>query len=505
MYALANRGWSRWLPWVVMTIVLVGWAGASMIQSKPPDKDKTAAPAKEEKPDKAAEALAEQDKSADAATMSSYDQIAPALLGQISFADQKTKDMAEKAAIDARQKKLLNERYDLTPHPSANVKMTRGKPIPVGPAVKLPEGQTWDKLAEMSPDDVKAKGLFPQGFLPLPHPHHEVGGMVFPQMEIKSLPRLQRFDVDFDIPEAFLPEFPPAIFLTTRKDLGDVSKGKVLTVDNFHEVFDGILNAKDLEGVRMLVTQFPQQQFNATADRKTDRADGKLGVSCFDCHVNGHTSGATHLVGDIRPQSHRRRLDTPSLRGVHIQRLFGSQRALKTIEDFSEFEQRAAYFDGDQLSAEAKGVNVVDRGSKAHFMSEVQELLDFPPAPKLGLDGKLDPKKVKEDSSEMRGQKLFFGKANCGTCHPAPFYTDNLMHDLQVERFYKTQTHNGLVATAQGPIKTFPLRGIKESPPYFHDGRLLTLEDTVEFFNLILETKLTAQEKKDLVAFLIAL
>ena len=226
------------------------------------------------------------------------------------------------------------------------------------------------------------------------------------------------------------------------------------------------------------------------------------GVACFDCHVNGHTSGATHLVGDIRPQSHRRRIDTTSLRGVNIQRLFGSQRALKSVEDFTEFEQRAAYFDGDQVSAAAKGINPLERGSQVHFMAEVQELLDFPPAPGLGIDGKLDPKKFGPDSPEMQGQKLFFGKAQCATCHPAPFYTDNLMHDLKVERFYKTQTINGLVATAQGPIKTFPLRGIKESPPYFHDGRLLTLEDTVEFFNLILETRLTSGEKKQLVAFL---
>ena len=51
-------------------------------------------------------------------------------------------------------------------------------------------------------------------------------------------------------------------------------------------------------------------------------------------------------MGDIRPQEFRHRLDTPSLRGVNIQRLFGSQRALKSIEDFTEFEQRAAYFDG---------------------------------------------------------------------------------------------------------------------------------------------------------------
>jgi cytochrome c peroxidase len=326
--------------------------------------------------------------------------------------------------------------------------------------------------------------------------------MVFPQMEITVLPRLQRFDLDFDLPEQFLPEFPPAIFLTTRPDLGDVSQGKLVTVDNFQELFQGILNSKDLEGLRLLVTQFPQQQFNATADRKTDQPAGMLGVACFDCHVNGHTSAATHLVGDIRPQSHRRRIDTPSLRGVNIQRLFGSQRALKSIEDFTEFEQRAAYFDGDPVSATAKGVNPLERGSQVHFMSEFQSLLDFPPAPALGWDGKLDPAKFGPDTPEMKGQVLFFGKARCAECHPAPHYTDNTMHDLQVERFYQPQVINGLVATKQGPIKTFPLRGIKESPPYFHDGRLLTLEDTVEFFNLVLGVQLTADEKSSLVAFM---
>ena len=61
---------------------------------------------------------------------------------------------------------------------------------------------------------------------------------------------------------------------------------------------------------------------------------------------------------------------------------------------------------------------------------------------------------------------------------------------------------NGRMASADGPIKTFPLRGIKDSPPYLHDDRLLTLDDTVEFFNLILELKLTEPEKKDLVAFM---
>ncbi len=439
---------------------------------------------------------------APSAPATSYDQVSPVLLGQESFAAMMAKDKADKASVMARQQRLLEERYDLTAHPDPIVKMTRGKPIPVGPATRLPRGITWEQLADLPSGEIRSRGLFPKGFLPLPHPKQEVGGMVFPKMEIKQQARLERFDVDFDLPEHFLPEFPPAIFLTTRPDLGDVSQGKMLNVDNFNEIFNGILNSKDLEGLRLLVTQFPQQQFNATADRKTEKSDGMKGVSCFDCHVNGHTSGATHLVGDIRPQSHRRRIDTPSLRGVRIQRLFGSQRALKTIEDFTEFEQRAAYFDGDTLSAAAKGINPLDRGSQVHFMAEVQELLDFPSAPGLGWDGKLDPKKFSQDSLEMQGQKLFFGKARCSECHNGPGYTDNQMHDLMVERFYKTQTHNGLVATKQGPIKTFPLRGIKESPPYLHDGRLLTLEDTVEFFNLVLEVKLNAHEKKALVAFM---
>src|SRR6266566_6889561 len=307
-------------------------------------------------------------------TSSSYDQIAPVLLGKEKFQDVLAKDKADKETVMARQTKLLQERYDLTPRPDPKLTMSRGKPIQVGPTARLPEGMTWDKLAAISSDEIRDKGLFPKGFLPLPHPKHEVGGMVFPQMEIKLLPRLQRFDVDFDLPEQFLPEFPPAMFLTSRSDLGDVSQGKVVTVDNFQEIFQGILNAKDLEGMRLLVTQFPQQQFNATRDRKTENALGMQGVACFDCHVNGHTTGATHLVGDIRPQNHRRRIDTTSLRGVNIQRLFGSQRALRSIEDFTEFEQRAAYFDGDHLSASAKGVNPLERGSQVHFMSEVQEL-----------------------------------------------------------------------------------------------------------------------------------
>ncbi len=420
-----------------------------------------------------------------------------------AFAAMMARLKGEKPAAQQRQQALLETRYDLSDKPAGGITMSGGKPIQQGVRARLTQGMNWDALTQMSPEAIRAKGLFPAAFLPLPHPKHAEGGMVFPEFHIKEIKKqegrdLTRFDLDFDLPDHFLPEFPAPIFLTTRPDLGDVSKGKLVTIDNFYELFNGVLNPKQIEGVRLLVTPFPQQQFNQTEDRRSERPS--RGVTCFDCHANGHSNASTHLVGDIRPQEFRHRIDTPSLRGVNVQRLFGSQRALKTVEDFTEFEQRAAYFDGDPVIATKKGVNPLERGSQVHAMAEFQAILDFPPAPKLGVDGKLDPKKA--TATEMRGQDLFFGKAKCASCHSAPYYTDNLMHNLRTERFFKPQMVNGRMANMDGPIKTFPLRGIKDSPPYLHDGRLLTLEDTVEFFNLVLETRLTAAEKQDLVAFM---
>ncbi len=418
-----------------------------------------------------------------------------------SFTTTLTRMKAAMPELMRRQMALLNERYDLNNRPAPGVTMSRGKAVQEGVRVKLPKGTTWQDLASRAPSDIQGRNLFPAGFYPLPHPNHPEGGMLFPKFHIEEIKKqeardLTRFDLEFDLPDHLLPEFPAPIYLTTRPDLGDVSRGKAVTIDNYYELFNGILNPKQIEGLRLLLTPFPQQQFNQTEDRRSERPS--RGVTCLDCHTNGHTNAATHLVGDIRPQEFRHRLDTPSLRGVNIQRLFGSQRAMKSVEDFTEFEQRAAYFDGDPVIATKKGVNVLERGSQVHFMAEFMALLDFPPAPKLGINGKLDPKKA--SPSEMRGQEVF--STHCSSCHPAPYYTDNLMHNLRVERFYKPRMINGRMASADGPIKTFPLRGIKDSPPYLHDGRLLTLEDTVEFFNLILELKLTDQDKKDLVAFM---
>src|SRR5207342_1104951 len=123
-----------------------------------------------------------------------------------------------------------------TDRPAPGVTMSRGKPVQAGVRVKLPGGLTWEQLAAMSPEEIKNKNQWPAGFYPLPHPHHEAGGMIFPQPLIDETKRqtgrdLTRFDLDFDLPQHLLHEFPAPIFLSTRPDLGDVTKGKLVTLD----------------------------------------------------------------------------------------------------------------------------------------------------------------------------------------------------------------------------------------------------------------------------------
>lgn len=425
------------------------------------------------------------------------------------FSAVKADDEAEKPRVMARQKALLDARYDLSDRPMPGVKMSGGtKPVQEGVRVKLAKDQTWQGLAEMSPGEIRDRDLLPDGCLPLPHVKQAAGGQVFPEEEIREVGRqegrdLRRFDVDFDLPDYLTPEFPSPIFLTTHPELGDVSRGELLTIRNYYEIMNGIITPVQMEGLRLLLTPFPQEEFNQTEDRKV--AGQSMGVACLDCHANFNTNAAFHLTPDIRPQAARFRLDSTSLRGLFNQQIHGSKRSLRSVEDFTEFEQRTAYFNGDHVSATRKGVNLPDRTNQVAMMAQMQNIIDFPPAPKLDAFGKLDPAMASE--KELAGERVFMDKGRCSACHdPQTSFMDNNMHDLKLERFYKPgRTVNDMVEMPDGPIKTFTLRGIKDTPPYLHDGRLMTLADTVEFFNLVLGVKLTQDEKDDLVAYMLAL
>jgi cytochrome c peroxidase len=179
------------------------------------------------------------------------------------------------------------------------------------------------------------------------------------------------------------------------------------------------------------------------------------------------------------------------MRGNYNLMQLASKRSIRSMDHFSEVEE---YFDGDPGMQQAIGPRGVQR-PVTNRMGDFNAILDFPPAPKLGPLMRLTPEKATR--AELRGEQLFFGKAQCVLCHSGPAFVDDYMHDLKVERFY--------TGRPEGPIKTFPLRGIKDTPPYLHDGRLMTLHDAVEFFNLVLQLKLTVQEKQDLVAYMLCL
>lgn len=412
----------------------------------------------------------------------------PDLPGGIPFAEWRRRTEAQRPAVDQAARKVLESRYRLDCAVDKGVTMSRGKPVPVGPTARLGGGVTWDALGAMLPEEVQRRDLFP--YKPLDHPLHSTAHQLFPPQWTRVHPEHERMDVGFDIPECYLPEYPPPMYLTNHPELGDVTRGTEVTYGNYFNMFNGLLTPEQLEGLRLLVTPFQTTWFNATHHRVT--REPSQGVACFSCHVNGHTSGAIELAPDSRPNYARLRMDTPSMRGNYAMLLLSSKRAIRSMDHFAEVEE---YFDGDPTLGVAIGGRNLQR-AQTNRMGDFNAMLDFPPAPKLDVLGRLDP--AKASAEELRGEAVFHGKGQCAVCHPAAqHFTDQSMHDLKVERFY-----NG---RPEGPIKTFSLRGIKDSPPYYHDGRLLTLEDTVEFFNLVLRTRLTAAEKRDLVAYLRAL
>jgi cytochrome c peroxidase len=115
---------------------------------------------------------------------------------------------------------------------------------------------------------------------------------------------------------------------------------------------------------------------------------------------------------------------------------------------------------------------------------------------------------------------LFFNKTACDSCHLGFNFTDGSYVNIGIGmdkpkpdlgRYNVTKREED-----KGAFKTPTLREIALTGPYMHDGRFKTIEEVVEHYdkggipNPYLDRRikplhLTAQEKKDLVAFLKAL
>ena len=114
---------------------------------------------------------------------------------------------------------------------------------------------------------------------------------------------------------------------------------------------------------------------------------------------------------------------------------------------------------------------------------------------------KPEPNPMLADSAEavVRGKVLFEGKANCAVCHPAPYYTDQKMHNV------------GALSPSEpdGEYDTPTLVECYRTGPYLHDGRASSLKEALTTHDpegRHGNTKqLAPQEVDDLVTYLLSL
>lgn len=117
--------------------------------------------------------------------------------------------------------------------------------------------------------------------------------------------------------------------------------------------------------------------------------------------------------------------------------------------------------------------------------------------------------------SEQKGMQLFFGRAQCNQCHTAPLFTDSEHYNLGLEDPKTGRLGvfaNTLKPVDMGRFKTPTLRNIKITAPYFHDGRIDSLEDAICYHQTpdritddFTPVKLSNGEIRDIAAFLSAL
>lgn len=123
-------------------------------------------------------------------------------------------------------------------------------------------------------------------------------------------------------------------------------------------------------------------------------------------------------------------------------------------------------------------------------------------------------------ASQVRGMNIFFKKTACDSCHLGFNFTDGSYVNIGIGMDRPKPDLGRFVVSKReedkGAFKTPTLRDIEHTGPYMHDGRFKTLEEVVEHYDKggiknpylderLKPLKLSAQEKRDLVAFLKAL
>jgi hypothetical protein len=122
----------------------------------------------------------------------------------------------------------------------------------------------------------------------------------------------------------------------------------------------------------------------------------------------------------------------------------------------------------------------------------------------LGLVAPKPPPGSFNAAAAKRGKQVFTGKGKCANCHVLPLFTEpgwNLHQPAEIctdafqanrspDERYRTTPLKGLFAHAKGG--------------FWHDGRFPTLDAVVEHYDSCFGLGLTAQEKSDLVQYLLS-
>jgi len=147
--------------------------------------------------------------------------------------------------------------------------------------------------------------------------------------------------------------------------------------------------------------------------------------------------------------------------------------------------------------------------------SDFERTIVSPAAP---FDRWLAGDKAAIPASAKRGFALFNGKADCVKCHSGWRFTDDSFHDIGAlgADVGRATLLPGLESMDHA-FKTPTLRDVARRAPYMHDGSEGTLEQVIELYDkggrvrrpgLATEVhplKLTAQDKRDLIDFMLTL
>jgi cytochrome c peroxidase len=114
------------------------------------------------------------------------------------------------------------------------------------------------------------------------------------------------------------------------------------------------------------------------------------------------------------------------------------------------------------------------------------------------------------NKAEQRGLEAFI-KIDCKTCHDGILVGGETYEPLGKEHPYENQTDQGMYTVTQDEndrmfFKVAPLRNVALTAPYFHDGKIATLDEAVRTMGkLQLDEELTDQQVSDITSFLKAL